>query len=177
MDSTQTQVTQNPQVILETSLGDIRLELFLKEAPATVENFLRYTDEKFYDGTLFHRVIPNFMIQTGGFTTGMKHKENYPPIINEAGNGLANSRGTVAMARTQVVDSATSEFFINLVDNSYLNHQNDTVTGFGYCVFGKVIEGIEIVDKIAAEPTDSFEYFQDVPVRDIKIISVRKVTE
>jgi cyclophilin family peptidyl-prolyl cis-trans isomerase len=167
----------NPQVIMETTLGNIRLELFADKAPVTVENFLRYTHEKFYDSTLFHRVIPNFMIQGGGFTSGMDHKKNFPPIMNEAGNGISNTRGTVAMARTQVVDSATSEFFINLVDNDYLDHQNDSPAGFGYCVFGKVIEGMDVVDKIAEEPTDSFKYFQDVPVRDIEIISAREITE
>ncbi len=177
MDSNQPTGTQNPQVILETTLGNIKLELFLNEAPVTVENFLRYTREKFYNTTLFHRVIPHFMIQGGGFTSGMDHKKSYPPIVNEARNGISNSRGTVAMARTQVVDSATSEFFINLVDNDYLDHQNDSATGFGYCVFGKVIEGMNVVDKIAEEPTDTFEYFQDVPVHDIEIISAREVTE
>lgn len=166
---------QYPQVILETTLGNIRVELFSDKAPLTVENFLRYTREKFYDATLFHRVIPNFMVQCGGFTSGMAHKNGFPPIVNEAGNGLSNLRGTLAMARTQVVDSATSEFFINLVDNNYLDHQNDSTAGFGYCVFGRVVEGMEVVDKIAEEPTDYFQYFQDVPVRDILIISAREV--
>jgi cyclophilin family peptidyl-prolyl cis-trans isomerase len=115
------------------------------------------------------------MIQGGGFTSGMNHKENEPPIVNEAGNGLSNTRGTIAMARTQVVNSATSEFFINLVDNTNLNHSSDSAAGFGYCVFGKVVEGIEVVDKIAKTPTHSFEYFQDVPVDDIQIISVQRI--
>ncbi|HBE81084.1 MAG TPA: peptidyl-prolyl cis-trans isomerase A [Firmicutes bacterium] len=173
----QTQSIQNPQIILETTLGNIRLELYPDKAPITVENFLRYTEANFYNGTLFHRVIPDFMIQAGGFTAGMERKENNPPIKNEAANGISNTRGTIAMARTSVVDSATSEFFINMVDNKYLDHQNDTAAGFGYCVFGRVIEGMDVVDKIAAEPTGTFEYFQDVPVRDIEIISVREVAE
>jgi len=167
---------QSPHVILETTLGTIRLELFADKAPITVENFLRYTRENFYDGTLFHRVIPDFMIQGGGFTSGMAHKKSFPPIQNEAGNGLSNTRGTVAMARTQVVDSATSEFFINLIDNDYLDHQNDSNAGFGYCVFGKVIAGMDVIDKIAEEPTGAFEYFQDVPVRNIEIISAKVIS-
>jgi cyclophilin family peptidyl-prolyl cis-trans isomerase len=167
----------SPQVIIETTLGNIRLELFADKAPITVENFLRYTDVQFYNNTLFHRVIDNFMIQGGGFTIGMEHKETDPPITNEAGNGISNTRGTIAMARTQVVDSATSEFFINLVDNKYLDHTGDTPSRFGYCVFGRVIAGMEVVDQIAKVPTHSFLYYQDVPVNDILITSVYKVTE
>jgi cyclophilin family peptidyl-prolyl cis-trans isomerase len=159
---------------METNLGNIRLELFSDKAPITVENFLRYTDTKFYDGTLFHRVIANFMIQGGGFSKGMEQKENFPPIKNEAGNGITNSRGTIAMARTQIVDSATSEFFINLIDNTYLNHSNDTSGGYGYCVFGRVIDGMDVVDKIAQSPTHSVGYYQDVPETDIVITSIQR---
>jgi cyclophilin family peptidyl-prolyl cis-trans isomerase len=167
--------TNNPQIILETTMGNIRLELFSDKAPITVANFLRYVDAKFYEGTLFHRVIANFMIQGGGFNIGMEHKENDPPIKNEAGNGISNTRGTVAMARTQIIDSATSEFFINLIDNTYLDHSNDTPNGYGYCVFGRVIEGMEVVDKIAKVPTHSVQFFQDVPETDILITTVQRV--
>lgn len=177
MTHKETSTSDNPQVIIETSLGSIHLELFIVQAPITVENFLRYTDAKFYDNTLFHRVIDNFMIQGGGFTVDMEHKDNYPPIINEAGNGISNSHGTIAMARTQIVDSATSEFFINLVDNKYLDHSSDTPAGFGYCVFGQVIAGMEVVDQIAKSPTHSFQYFQDVPINNILITSVHRVSE
>jgi cyclophilin family peptidyl-prolyl cis-trans isomerase len=173
----QTQSIRNPQIILETTLGNIRLELYPDKAPITVDNFLRYSEANFYNGTLFHRVIPDFMIQAGGFTAGMERKENDPPIKNEAANGISNTRGTIAMARTSVVDSATSEFFINLVDNKYLDHVNDTPAGFGYCVFGRVIEGMDVVDRIAEAPTHSFQYNQDVPEKDIIITSVQRTNQ
>jgi len=153
-------------------LGEIKIELYPDKAPITVENFLGYVRDGFYDNTIFHRVIPGFMAQGGGFVSGMTQKETKDPIKNEAANGLKNDRGTIAMARTNVVDSATAQFFINVVDNGFLNHTEDTPRGFGYCVFGKVIEGMDVVDKIVSVPTGTFGYFQDVPQEDVVIISV-----
>jgi len=164
----------NPQVVIETSMGTIKLELFQDKAPVTVKNFLSYTDKKFYDGTLFHRVMSGFMIQGGGFEPGMKKKETDPPIKNEAGNGLSNDRGTVAMARTTDVDSATAQFFINHVDNAKLDHKDNTAFGFGYCVFGMVTEGMDVVDKIAAAAKTTKGMFENVPVEDVVIKSVRR---
>lgn len=158
-----------PQVILDTTLGAIVIELYLDEAPISVANFLNYVDSGYYNGTIFHRVIPNFMIQGGGFTENMDQKQTDQPIKNEAGNGLSNLRGTIAMARTSVVDSATSQFFINTVDNSFLNHQNDTPEGYGYCVFGKVIKGMDVVDAIQNLPTGTYGYFEDVPLEPVLI--------
>ena len=169
------QFTSNPQVVLETSLGPVVLELYHEQAPITVANFLSYVDSHFYDGTIFHRVIPGFMIQGGGFTEVMEEKKTEAPIKNEAGNGLPNLRGTVAMARTAVVDSATSQFFINTVDNSYLDHRDKSVEGYGYCVFGQVIKGLEIVDRIQKVPTRTIGYFQDVPEEPVIILSARRV--
>ena len=157
----------NPKVVMSTSLGDIVLELYPNKAPITVENFLIYVEGGFYDGTIFHRVIPNFMIQAGGMTPDMARKETRAPIKNEADNGLKNNRGTIAMARTSKVDSATSQFFINVKDNNFLNHGE---RDFGYAVFGKVIKGMDVVDKIAASPTGR----GDVPVETILIKTVRK---
>ena len=165
----------NPQVILETSFGPITLELDYEHAPITVANFLRYVDAEFYDGTIFHRVIPSFMIQGGGFNEVMDEKKTEAPIKNEAGNGLSNRRGTIAMARTSVVDSATSQFFINTVDNFFLDHRNEPADGYGYCVFGQVIEGLEIVDQIQKAPTGNSGYFQDVPEEPVIIRSARRV--
>lgn len=167
----------NPQVILETSLGSIVLELYHDQAPLSVANFLNYIDSGFYDGTIFHRVIPGFMIQGGGFTEDMNQKNTDAPIKNEAGNGLSNLRGAIAMARTSVVDSATSQFFINTVDNFFLDHKDESPEGYGYCVFGKVIEGLEIVDLIRNVPTGTVGYFQDVPKEPATIISARKVDQ
>lgn len=155
-------------VLVSTSTGDIKLELYEKEAPITVANFLSYASDGFYDGTVFHRVINNFMIQGGGFTADMKQKPTKPPIKNEADNGLKNERGTIAMARTAAVDSATSQFFINHTDNAFLDNG---VRDFGYAVFGKVVEGMEVVDKIAAVRTKA----GDVPVETVTIVSVKKV--
>ncbi len=140
-----------PRVMLETSKGVIVLELDAKAAPKTVENFLGYVREGFYDGTVFHRVIRGFMVQGGGFTQDMQQKSTHAPIENEANNGLLNKRGTVAMARTMDPHSATAQFFINTVDNSFLDHSEKTSRGWGYCVFGKVVEGMEVVDAIEAE--------------------------
>ena len=152
-----------PQVLLETSEGNIRLELNPAAAPQTVENFLAYVDAGFYDGTLFHRVIPNFMIQGGGFTPEMQRKETRDPIQNEADNGLKNQRGTIAMARTGNPHSATAQFFINLVDNGFLDHTGKSGRGWGYSVFGRVVEGMEVVDRIAAVPTGVVNRMKDVP--------------
>lgn len=165
----------NPQVIIITTLGNIQVELQRDKAPLTVKNFLEYVDGNFYANTLFHRVIPNFMIQGGGFTKGMVEKQTGLPIKNEAGNGLSNLRGTIAMARTGVVDSATSEFFINVHDNKFLDHQNDTPGGFGYCVFGRVVKGMNVVDEIVNVPTGNVGQYQDVPVQDVVIKAIKRV--
>lgn len=138
----------NPLVLVETSSGDMLLELFEDKAPATVANFLRYVDEEFYANTIFHRVISDFMIQGGGLTVRMEEKPTHAPIPNEAGNGLKNLRGTIAMARTSDPHSATAQFYINVVDNPELDHQDDSAEGFGYCVFGQIIEGMDVADKI-----------------------------
>ena len=139
----------NPMVLMETSSGDILLELFEDKAPVTVANFLRYVDEEFYNYTIFHRVLKDFMIQGGGLGVRMDEKATHEPIQNEAGNGLKNTRGTIAMARTSDPHSAAAQFFINLVDNDFLDHEDDTPENFGYCVFGKVEDGMDVVDKIA----------------------------
>lgn len=170
----QEKFVSNPQVILETSLGSIILELYPDQAPISVANFLRYVDSGFYDGTIFHRVIPGFMIQGGGFTKDMNEKKTDEPIKNEAGNGLSNLHGTIAMARTSVVDSATSQFFINTVDNLFLDHQDESLEGYGYCVFGKVIEGLEIAERIQNVPTGTIGYFQDIPKDPVIIISAKR---
>jgi cyclophilin family peptidyl-prolyl cis-trans isomerase len=161
----------NPVVLLETSMGNIKVELYPDKAPISVKNFLAYVKEGHYEGLVFHRVIRGFMIQGGGFTPDMKEKRPaHPPIKNEAGNGLKNERGTVAMARTGVVDSATAQFFINVVNNDFLNHANDSPQGFGYAVFGKVIEGLDIVDKIRSVPTGKVKMFSDVPKGPVTIL-------
>ncbi|MBR5882845.1 MAG: peptidyl-prolyl cis-trans isomerase [Mailhella sp.] len=139
----------NPMVLMETSSGDILLELFEDKAPVTVANFMRYVDEEFYNYTIFHRVLKDFMIQGGGLGVRMDEKATHEPIQNEAGNGLKNVRGTIAMARTSDPHSAAAQFFINLVDNDFLDHEDDTPENFGYCVFGKVEDGMDVVDKIA----------------------------
>jgi len=161
-----------PRVKMETNKGTIVIELDAEKAPITTENFLNYVKEGFYEQTIFHRVIPGFMIQGGGFTPEMAQKKTRAEIKNEADNGLKNSRGTLAMARTQVVDSASSQFFINLSDNDFLNHQNKTANGYGYAVFGKVVEGMEIVDEIAKVATGNSGHHQDVPKEAIVIEKV-----
>jgi peptidyl-prolyl cis-trans isomerase A (cyclophilin A) len=163
----------NPVVLMETSLGNVKLELFAKEAPISVKNFLDYVSSGFYDGTVYHRVIPNFMIQGGGFTADLKQKQTSPPIRNEADNGLKNQKGTLAMARTMVVDSATAQFFINVADNFSLNHRDRTMQGYGYAVFGKVIEGMEVVDAIAVVKTGMQKGFRDVPETSVTIKSMK----
>ncbi len=163
-----------PVVVIETSLGTIKAELWPDKAPATVQSFLAYADEKFYDGLIFHRVIKDFMIQCGGFAPDMTQKRTKAPVKNEAKADVTNERGTLAMARTGVVDSATSQFFINLVPNGFLNHRDETTRGFGYCVFGKVIEGLDVVDKIGAVQTGNRAGMQDVPQTDVVIKSIRR---
>jgi len=153
-------------VILKTTMGDITVELDEANAPVSVKNFLEYVDEGFYDGTIFHRVIPGFMIQCGGMTKDMQRKRTKPPIKNEADNGLKNLRGTLAMARTNEVNSATSQFFINLKDNAFLDHGG---RDFGYAVFGKVTEGMDVVDRIAAVSTGKVQGHQNVPMEPVTI--------
>lgn len=158
-------------VLMSTNLGDIKLELFADKAPITVENFLTYVDEGFYDGTIFHRVIADFMVQCGGFTEDMTQKKGHAPIKNEADNGLTNEPYTIAMARTSDINSATSQFFINLADNTFLDHGK---RDFGYAVFGKVTEGTEVVDKIAEARTGNRSGHGDVPVEPIIIKSIKR---
>jgi len=165
---------QNPVVLINTSMGDIEVELFKEKAPLTVANFLMYVDKGFYNGTIFHRVIGNFMIQGGGFTPGMIEKKTLSPVKNEAANGLSNKAGTVAMARTVDVHSATAQFFINVVDNPFLDYKSPTDQGYGYCVFGRVTRGIDVVDKIRKVQTGNCGFFQDVPVKDVVIYKVTK---
>jgi len=161
-------------IILQTSQGTIRAELDDDKAPGTVANFLRYVDEAFFDGTIFHRVIKGFMIQGGGFTADMKQKPTHEPIKNEAGNGLRNDRGTLAMARTSDVDSATAQFFINTVDNDFLNHRDETPGGFGYAAFGRVVDGLDVLDAIEKVETASAGAYTDVPVKAVLIESIRR---
>ncbi|MCG8414656.1 MAG: peptidylprolyl isomerase [Pseudomonadales bacterium] len=164
----------NPIVVMETNKGTITIELWADKAPISVENFLRYTDNELYDGLIFHRVISGFMIQGGGFNENMVQLSTYDAIKNEAAADAPNNRGTIAMARTNVVDSATSQFFINLVNNDFLNHQNETPSGFGYAVFGAVIDGMDVVDAIAMVPTGRSGPYGDVPIDPIVITSVRR---
>ena len=166
------QKQESNMVILKTSKGDITLELYPDKAPLTVANFLRYVDAGFYNGTIFHRVINGFMIQGGGFTRDMQQKSTQEPIKNEAANGLKNTRGTIAMARTSVPDSATAQFFINVVDNGFLDFKSPDPRGIGYCVFGRVVSGMEAVDAIKSVRTAA----QDVPVETVEIISAARTT-
>ncbi|MBG22385.1 MAG: peptidylprolyl isomerase [Idiomarinaceae bacterium] len=156
-------------VTLHTNHGAIKLELYPEQAPKTVENFVRYVEEGFYAETLFHRVIKGFMIQGGGFNLEMVQKNTHDAIENEADNGLKNTKGTIAMARTQDPHSATSQFFINVADNDFLNFKNESVGGWGYCVFGKVVEGMDVVDEIAQVYTTQAGFHQDVPKDDVII--------
>ena len=159
-------------VKLNTNYGTIVLELDADKAPKTVANFLQYANDGFYDGTIFHRVINGFMIQGGGMQPGMVEKQTRESIQNEADNGLTNARGTIAMARTPDPHSASAQFFINVADNDFLNFRAQTQDGWGYCVFGKVVEGMDVVDKIKGVETDNKGYHQDVPVKDVVIDSV-----
>jgi peptidyl-prolyl cis-trans isomerase A (cyclophilin A) len=166
----------NPVVLVSTTVGDITLELFKDRAPVSVENFLQYVTEGFYPGTLFHRVVPGFMIQGGGFTPGMVEKGTRPPILNEATNGLSNVRGTLAMARTQALRSATAQFYINVSDNrAKLDHRGYSREDFGYAVFGRVLSGMDVVDRIAATPTRTVAGHADVPVQDVVIKAVKVI--
>jgi peptidyl-prolyl cis-trans isomerase A (cyclophilin A) len=161
-------------VVFSTSLGDIKIELFEEQAPISAANFLRYVDDGYFADTIFHRVIPGFMIQGGGFTAEMEQKTTHKPIKNEADNGLKNERGTLAMARTQVVDSATSQFFINLTNNSFLNHSS---RDFGYAVFGRVVEGMDVVDQIAKVNTGDHGHHQNVPIEPVVVNVASRLDE
>ena len=156
----------------ETSLGDFTIELLEKEAPESVANFTRYIDDGFFDGTIFHRIVPGFVIQGGGFTEDMSQKKTKPPVKNEADNGLKNQRGTLSMARTNDINSATSQFFVNLKDNDFLDHSR---ANFGYAVFARVTDGMDVVDKIAAVQTGRKRGFDDVPVETVIMKSVRRL--
>ncbi len=173
-EDTMTTGTAAPVVILETTKGNIEIELNADKAPISVENFLKYVDNGHYNGTIFHRVIDEFMIQGGGMTPDMNEKASGTPIKNEATNGLLNKRGTVAMARTNVVDSATAQFFINVKDNSFLDHSDKSQQGFGYCVFGEVKSGMDVVDAIKKVRTGTRPPYDDVPVEAVVIKSVRR---
>jgi len=162
---------KNPTVSLSTSKGDLTVELFAQDAPISVQNFLQYVDDGFFDGTVFHRVIPGFMIQGGGMDAGMRQKTTRPPIANEAANGLKNTRGTLAMARTSDVNSATAQFFINLTDNAFLDHGT---RDFGYAVFGRVTQGMDVVDAIAKVKTGRKGPHDDVPVEPVTIQTARR---
>lgn len=166
----------HPTVLIKTTLGDITIELYPDKAPITVENFLRYVKDGQYNHTIFHRVINGFMIQGGGFTKDMKQKSVRAPIQNEADNGLLNVRGTIAMARTNEVNSATAQFFINLVDNNALNFRSKNSHEYGYCVFGKVTQGMDVVDKIAKVKTGSQGPHQNVPVEPVEIIEAKEIS-
>jgi len=156
----------NPAVVMKTSMGEVEIELYAEKAPISVANFLQYVDDGFYDGTIFHRVMKGFMIQGGGFTADMQKKSTREPIKNEATNGVSNEIGTLAMARTNVVDSATAQFFINTVNNSRLNHTSPDTRGYGYAVFGKVTSGMDVVQKI--------ERMQNVPAETVTIESIKR---
>jgi len=165
----------NLKIEMDTTKGKIVLELYAHKAPKTVKNFLAYLDAGFYDGTIFHRVIPGFMIQGGGFTANMKKKDTRPPIDNEADNGLQNERGTIAMARTSDPHSATAQFFINTVDNDFLNYRNKTSPGWGYAVFGHVAEGMAVVDAISGVKTGTRGRLRDVPEEPIVILKANRL--
>ncbi len=162
---------------METSHGTITIEMDADKAPITVENFKKYIEDKFYDNTIFHRVISNFMIQGGGFSPGMVQKQTLDTIENEADNGLGNDRGTIAMARTNDPHSASAQFFINLKDNAFLNHSGKNSQGWGYCVFARVTDGMDVADKIAAVATSSSGGHGDVPVEDIVILKVEETDD
>jgi len=164
---------KNPVVTISTSMGDIRIQLDADKAPISTNNFLDYVNEGHFDGLIFHRVIPGFMIQGGGFDAAMSQKKSKSPIKNEASNGLKNVTGSIAMARTNVVDSATAQFFINVKDNDFLNHKNTSPDGYGYAVFGQVIDGMDVVHAIEKVKTANRGMHQDVPVQAVVINSVK----
>jgi peptidyl-prolyl cis-trans isomerase B (cyclophilin B) len=165
---------ENPVIVLKTNMGSIKIELFRDKAPATVENFLAYVHSNHYDNTIFHRIIPGFMVQGGGFTVDFKQKPTNAPVKNEADNGLKNTIGSVAMARTSDPDSATAQFFINLEDNDFLNFKSKSPTGWGYTVFGKVIDGMPTVEKIAKVKTGNYGQHRDVPLEPAIILSAKE---
>jgi cyclophilin family peptidyl-prolyl cis-trans isomerase len=170
---TMAETGKNPVVNISTNKGDIRIELDADKAPISTKNFVDYVNAGHYDGLIFHRVIPGFMIQGGGFDAGMSQKKSNSPIKNEAGNGLKNVVGSIAMARTNVVDSATAQFFINVKDNDFLNHKNTSADGYGYAVFGQVIEGMDVVQAIEKVKTANRGMHQDVPVEAVVINSAK----
>ena len=163
------------QVVISTSKGDVRAELFDAQSSETVQNFLSYVDDEFYDGTIFHRVIRGFMIQGGGLTRDMRQKQTREPVTNEATNGLKNVTGTLAMARTIDLHSATAQFFINVADNDFLDHKDESIRGFGYCVFGRVVEGMDVVHDIETVETGRKSGHEDVPSEPVVIHSIRRV--
>jgi len=165
----------DPKVKLQTSMGEITLALDATNAPATVENFLQYVRDGHYDNTVFHRVIDGFMIQGGGMEPGMKQKPTRGPVANEAGNGLKNTKYSVAMARTSDPHSATAQFFINVADNAFLDHKGPSPQGWGYCVFGKVVEGTDVVDRIKSVATGTSGFHQDVPKEDVVILKAEEI--
>jgi len=164
---------KNPVVLMTTSMGNIRIELDAEKAPVSTKNFLDYVSDGHYDGLIFHRVIPGFMVQGGGMDAQLKEKKGKAPIKNEAANGLKNKLGTIAMARTNVVDSATAQFFINVKDNDFLNHRSSSPAEFGYAVFGQVIEGLDVVHNIEKMQTGNKGYHNDVPTETVVINSVK----
>lgn len=176
--SSQEKAKEDPiHVYVKTNVGGFTIELYPDKAPITVANFLNYVEKGFYAGTIFHRVIKGFMIQGGGFTQDMSQKSGAPPIKNEASNGLKNKKYTLAMARTNVVDSATSQFFVNTANNTALDHRDKTQSGYGYCVFGKVIEGSEVIDKIELVQTTTKGAYADVPTKPVIIKAMSLMTE
>ena len=171
----QSEARGGTQVVISTSKGDVRAELFDAQSPETVQNFLSYVDDEFYDGTIFHRVIRGFMIQGGGLTPDMRQKKTRAPVTNEATNGLKNETGTLAMARTIDLHSATAQFFINVADNEFLNHKDESIRGFGYCVFGRVVDGMGVVNDIETVQTGRKGGHADVPTEPVVIHSIRRV--
>ena len=171
----QSEARGGTQVVISTSKGDVRAELFDAQSPETVQNFLSYVDDEFYDGTIFHRVIRGFMIQGGGLTPDMRQKKTRAPITNEAANGLKNETSTLAMARTIDLHSATAQFFINVADNEFLDHKDESIRGFGYCVFGRVVDGMGVVNDIETVQTGRKSGHSDVPTEPVVIHSIRRV--
>ena len=171
----QSEARGGTQVVISTSKGDVRAELFDAQSPETVKNFLSYVDDEFYDGTIFHRVIRGFMIQGGGLTPDMRQKKTRAPVTNEATNGLKNETGTLAMARTIDLHSATAQFFINVADNEFLDHKDESIRGFGYCVFGRVVDGMGVVSNIETVQTGRKGGHADVPTEPVVIHSIRRV--